>query len=213
MSRRSRRTRARLLNASSVDRSRCARDSPGSGRCLPSFILHERSAQISRELLEERVGLLLDDGLTELADAAEDGEVGLDAQARAALARREGEAHARADPAAHPTVVGLGPHASSPPGSILLLDGHGALERKTDRTNLDSQATFVGARVDGLDGLDPRDAARHLRDLHQEIPQTLSLNGDHALLREGHRVPRADARAASHACVSARPAMTAAISR
>src|SRR5207245_4501548 len=40
-----------------------------------------------------------------------------------------------------------------------------------------------------------------------------SLDGDHALLREGHRVPRADARAASHACVSARPAMTAAISR
>src|SRR5262249_54236191 len=49
--------------------------------------------------------------------------------------------------------------------------------------------------------------------LHQEIPQAFGLDGDRALLREGHRVGRADPRAAFHTWVSAQPTMTAAISR
>src|SRR3989442_429397 len=60
----------------------------------------ERRLEVSGELCEERVGLLLDDGLTELSDLAEHGEVGLDLQARPPLARSQREAHAGSDPSA-----------------------------------------------------------------------------------------------------------------
>src|SRR2546422_7129767 len=60
----------------------------------------ERRLEVSGELCEERVGLLLDDGLTELSDLAEHGEVGLDLQTRPPLARSQREAHAGSDPSA-----------------------------------------------------------------------------------------------------------------
>src|SRR5437899_12170230 len=85
----------------------------------------ERGLEVSGELRKERVGLLLDDRLTELSDLAEDGEVGLDVQACPTLGRGQCEAHARADPSASPTVVGLAPHARPPGAWLPVPHGHG----------------------------------------------------------------------------------------
>src|SRR6267378_3204146 len=60
----------------------------------------ERGLEVSGEFCEDRVGLLLDDGLAELSDLAEHGEVGVDLQTRAPLARSQHEAHAGSDPSA-----------------------------------------------------------------------------------------------------------------
>ena len=57
---------------------------------------HEHGAKVSSKLLEERVGFLPDDGLTELSDLAEDGEVGVHVDARPRLGgrQREDQGHA-----------------------------------------------------------------------------------------------------------------------
>src|SRR5262249_40593261 len=123
------------------------------------------------------------------------------------------ETHARPDPAAHATIAGLGPHPGAPRGTVLLVDRHGAVQRQADRADLNPQVASVSL---GADGFDPFDSWTTLPDrghVHQELPQAFALDGNRALLCEGHCVSRATARAASHACVSARPAITAAISR
>src|SRR5262245_35056667 len=74
----------------------------------------EGGAHVACELLQERVGLLLDHGLTELTDLAEDGEVGLDVQARPPLHASQGETELRPDPSSHAAIVGLGAHARPP---------------------------------------------------------------------------------------------------
>src|SRR2546426_12240879 len=96
----------------------------------------ERGLEVSGELRKERVGLLLDDRLTELSDLAEDGEIGLDPNARAALGWSERETQSGADPSAQAPVVGLGSHSRPPEISILFLHGEGAVEREADRADL-----------------------------------------------------------------------------
>src|SRR5437870_4769677 len=147
----------------------------------------EGGLDVSGELGEDRVGLLLDDGLTELADLAEDGEVGLDLQARPTIARRQRKAHPCSNPAAQSLVAGFGAHARTPGDGILLLHGHRAPERKPDGADLDFEAPSVRACLHRFDAFDTRNAARYAGYVHQEVPQALALHGDHALLREGQR--------------------------
>ena len=78
---------------------------------------------------------------------------------------------------------------------------------------MDFEAAPVGAGVHGLDALHARDAAPDGRHVHQEVPQALARHRDDALLCERHRAARRARRAASHACASARPIITAVISR
>src|SRR5262249_4859013 len=151
-----------------------------------------------------RIRLLLDYGLTKLADAAEDREVRLDAQAGPPLPPRPRETHARPGPAAPATLAGLRPPPSAPPGTVLLLARHGAVQRQADRADLNPQVASVSLGVDGFDPFDSWNTLRDRGDVHQELPQAFALDGNRALLCEGHCVSRATARAASHACVSAR---------
>src|SRR5262249_24843342 len=110
----------------------------------------ERGPEGSRELLEERIRFLSADGVAELADLAEGGEVGGDLDARAALGRRQRRAHARADAPPQSPIGGLGPHARPPRLAVRFLNGDGAFERKADGADLDLEAAFVRAPVDGL---------------------------------------------------------------
>src|SRR5262245_2311888 len=150
----------------------------------------EGGPEVSRELLEERIRFLPDDGLTELADLAEDGEVGVDLDPRADLGRRQCQAHARADASTQSPVGGLGPHARPPRLAVRFLNGDGAFERKADGADLDLEAAFVRAPVDGLEGLDARHATSDRRNIHQQLPQARALDGNQAFLRERHRTPR-----------------------
>src|SRR5262245_62524313 len=65
-------------------------------------------AQVTREFLQERVGLLLDHRLTEFTDLAEDGEVGLDVQARSPLGPGQGQTEVRPQSSPHPPTIRLG---------------------------------------------------------------------------------------------------------
>src|SRR5262245_5933901 len=88
----------------------------------------ERGAEVPREFRQERVGLLPDDGLTELPDLAEHGEVGVDLHARTDLDRHQREMEAGADPSTQPPVVRLGAHSRSPSAPVRLLHDDRALE-------------------------------------------------------------------------------------
>src|SRR5258705_4475111 len=125
----------------------------------------ERGPDVADELLEEPVGFLPDDGLTDLSDLAEHGEIGLHAQTRSVLGRSQREVHPGANPSAHPPVVGLGAHARLPRVPVLLLDRDGALKRQADGTDLDLETPLVRAAVHGLDALDARDAAADRRNV------------------------------------------------
>src|SRR5262249_18256534 len=163
--------------------------------------------EVSGEFREERVGLFPDDGLTELPDPAENGEVGIDGEVGPGIVRHQPEAQSRSDPAAEATIIGLGPHARPPRVPVPLLDGANPLERETNGPDLDLETAPVDSSVRGLNGLDTRNAASDPRDLHHELPQALSLDWDHAFLGEGHGLACAR-RAASHAWPSARPTIT-----
>src|SRR5262249_18228946 len=127
---------------------------------------------------------------TELADLAEDGEVGVDLDPRADLGRRQRQAHARADASTQSPVGGLGPHARPPRLAVRFLDGDGAFEREADGADLDLEATFVCAPGHGLEGLDSPTATSDRRTIHQHPPQARTLDGNPAFLRNCPRPPR-----------------------
>src|SRR5207302_9297943 len=103
---------------------------------------------------EDGVDLLPDDGLTELADLAEDREVGVDLDTRAGVGGRQRQAHPGANAAPESTIVGFGPHPCAARGAVGFLDGDRALEREADRTHLNLESSAVRAAVHRLDGLD-----------------------------------------------------------
>src|SRR5574341_713325 len=148
------------------------------------------AADVAGEVLEEGIRLLLDDGLPELADLPEEGEVRLDGQRRGAVGGG-GQAHPgpRTHAPAQLPIRGVRPKGGAPRLAGLFLDRDVPLQPQADRPEPDAEDALVSVALQRLHGLHAGEALADARDVHQEVPEPLARHGDGAYLAKRHRAP------------------------
>src|SRR6266851_1527151 len=166
---------------------------------------------VAYERRSDGVRLFTNYRFAELAELTEESHLPLDYQfgsRRTAFEQR----HIAGDisTAPDPTIFCFGPRDRLPVLTVTLQDLHCPLQRELNRPDFHTQAARVLTVVCRNNFFRTRDASRHLRQVHEKVPQLLACRRNCASLLEVHAPP---ARARMTACASARRTNTTAIAR